>query len=178
MSIKLHFRPIPPADGIRDNRAHREESVVESLIHDAFGPDARRDHTPDGAPFIPGRQDVYISLSHSQEICVLEVSDAPVGVDVETQRPQLARVAARFMSTTEMEHISHPSDSHEYLHELLLHWTAKEAVYKLLHTPGLPLDSIILSPDHDRATAAGRTCIISYRHLSPTSTVAIATFGG
>lgn len=139
---RLFTAQLPPGD----TRREREQSAVRGLLVEAFGPGAQLGHTPEGAPYIIGVGDVHISISHCADMAVLVVSDRPIGVDVETLRPQLRKVASRFLSPEEA--LRNPD-----LPTLMALWTIKEAVYKAALTPGLPLTSITTNPAMTEATA-------------------------
>lgn len=118
--------------------AEREASLL--LARRVAGLGAVIDHYPDGAPFIPGFGG-HISLSHCRSLAAIALSSSPhIGIDAEIWRPQLIRVAPKFLSPAEL-----PFWSATPL-RLLFAWTIKEAVYKAARTPGLPLHHISL-PD-------------------------------
>ena len=170
--IRLFSAPVVRSDQ-SGSRRECEKQTVARLVCRTFGQGATLDHCPDGAPYINGRPDVFISISHSSDTCILAVSDAPVGVDVESQRAQLVRVMRKYMADCELESL--PEDEAAIMDRLLHHWTAKEAIYKLMRTPGLSLREIVLSPRMDSATAMGRECSLSFsRHGE--ELVAVASF--
>lgn len=159
----LYFQPIPPCS--RAGRRAREREAAQALVSQAFGPDVVLTHTPEGAPMIEGKGNVFISLTHSIDLCILAVStDGPIGIDTETSREQLRRVAHKFLAPDEGEVTD--------LHALLLLWTAKEAVYKAALTPGLSLQEIIVTGH--LATAHGITYHIDYPQITPERVTAVA----
>lgn len=113
-----------------------ERTAIASLLNEALGPDTTLSHRPDGSPAIniPG---IEISISHCRTCAVIALSDRPVGVDVETDRAQLARVAPRVLSPDELIY---------YNDCLVKAWTLKEALYKAALTPGLDFRHDILLP--------------------------------
>ena len=154
----LYRRPLPHST--RETRREAEREASLSLIAEAFGPGARLLHHPDGAPQIPEAPAGWVySLSHSADECILAVGHGfeAIGVDVERERPQLARVRRKFLSEKELEWISEAD-----MPALLRAWTAKEAVYKAARTPGLPLTEIELRSDFGEAVAEGRRYALSY----------------
>lgn len=113
------------------SRRDAEVQAVEALLRRAFGERCVLSHDSEGAPFIAG-SDVSISISHSRTHAALAVCGrCPVGVDIETRRPQLARVAPRVLSPAELEAYGAEPDG------LLRAWTLKEALYKAALTPGV-----------------------------------------
>lgn len=67
----------------------------------------------------------FISISHCQGYAAAIAAKAPVGIDVECIHPRVQRVKDRFLSADE-QRVLGPSDA-----DLMLGWTAKEAVYKM-----------------------------------------------
>lgn len=118
-------------------RAERE--AVLKLVHEAFGPDVGYTHDADGAPVVEG-VDSYISVSHCSDRAVLAVrNEGPVGVDIERFRPQLRRIARKFLTDAESA-VAPLSDE-----ALLRLWTAKEAVFKAASDPSLTVSRIEVS---------------------------------
>ena len=175
MKIETYSTPLTVASGQTRREAEREASLL--LVTEAFGPDAANTHDPEGRPQVTGADGFngMISISHSAGTCVLAVVDEPgisIGIDTETWREQLRRVAARFMSADEVNAYNTPQ-------LLLLAWTAKEAIYKAAHTPGLALQDIRLplpAPDSTTFTATARSTdyIISSMNLSDTEATTVA----
>lgn len=139
-------------DTRRANRHAIESEGVKELVRRVFGTDATLCHTPAGAPFINGYNG-HISISHGSGYALLAVSDTrPVGVDIESPRPTLRRVASRFLSPSEFSVYS-SSDA-----LLLRSWTAKEAIFKALGIDSLTIGHIILPEDPEQTvfTAFGQ----------------------
>ncbi|MDE6121375.1 MAG: 4'-phosphopantetheinyl transferase superfamily protein [Muribaculaceae bacterium] len=130
-------------------RATRERSTVAALMKEAFGSEIEILHMPDGAPFADVQ--ASISISHCLSMAALAVAPAHCrpGVDIETLRPQLQRVASRVFSTTELKHYG------KDLRSLTEAWTLKEAAYKAAGIPGLDFRrEIILPTDVSRIITA------------------------
>lgn len=119
--------------GGRENRRMREEAAVAALVQEVFGVGALKENDALGAPTVRvGGKKVSeaISISHSARYAVLAVGSCRLlGVDVEENRPQLARVAPRIMSGEEVA----VYEGRE--HGLLEAWTLKEAMYKAVRGP-------------------------------------------
>lgn len=146
----------------RGERRAAEDAAVTTLVRCAFGETAVRSHDAQGAPYITlvgarrdGRSEgddrrinTGISISHSRRFAVLVVSrtGSEIGVDIESARPQLARVCRRILSTAEYA---------AYDGALVRAWTAKEAVYKASrrYFATEPEYSRDISIDGDTATA-------------------------
>lgn len=81
---------------------------------------------PGGKPFLSGTP-IHFSLSHSGEIAACALCDAPVGIDVETERPLKEPLLRRCFSEEEQRLIlesEHPAASFTSL------WTRKESYLK------------------------------------------------
>lgn len=111
-----------------DSRGREAERLaVSGLVSHALGESVVPGHRPDGSPTIsvPG---IEISVSHCATCAVIALSDRHIGIDVETDRSQLVRVAPRVLSPAELKY---------YSNNLVGAWTLKEALYKAALTPGL-----------------------------------------
>lgn len=74
----------------------------------------------------------YISISHSYTFSAIIISDHPVGIDIEKQRPKILKIAHKFSTP-----LPHPSLSNnlDRIRKLTIVWGAKEAVYKSYAQP-------------------------------------------
>lgn len=141
-SIAVWLAEIPsgPADlSLRQ----RERQAVEGLIREAFGRTLPLGHRADGAPLLP--VDASISISHCAGVAALAVgpAGAHIGIDIETLRPQLQRIAPKFLSADEQR--VYGVD----LEGLVAAWTLTEAAYKAAGVAGLHLVSDIRLPLED-----------------------------
>ena len=93
--------------------------------HDLMYDDKGKPHLKDGK---------YISISHSFEYTGLIISDHPVGIDIEKQRPVIKKIAHKFTPVSKYEHIN---DDNERIRKLTVVWCAKESTYKLYGKKGL-----------------------------------------
>jgi len=88
--------------------------AYKGLYKDAFG-----------KPFL-NHSDWQISLSHCHQVAAAVIHQRQtVGIDIEQPRPQLRRVAPKFLSQQEIDFTQYD------LNSLSLVWSAKEALYKL-----------------------------------------------
>lgn len=140
--VRVLMCPLP-ADGYG---REAERRAVAALLAHAL-PGAVLSHTPEGAPVVAGGP--FISISHSRTQAALAIcTSEPVGIDVETQRAQLRRVAPRVLSDAEMEAYGATDEG------LLQAWTLKEALYKAALTPGLDFRRDIRLPLGDEKNEA------------------------
>ncbi len=78
-----------------------------------------------GKPFLEP-SDIHINYSHAGDYLLWgEHAQFPIGVDLESKRPQLERIATKFCSERELDELSG-----DRLEGLLAIWTCKEAMYK------------------------------------------------
>jgi len=144
--VSVHAAVVPCPDGRGAvSRAVAERAAVRALLLEATGGTVEvLEHTPDGAPRLPGGNG-SVSVSHCRGVAALAVSACGrrIGVDVESRGrgAQLRRVARRFLSATQSEAWSVSDES------LLRAWTIKEALYKAEERPGWALADIPLPPD-------------------------------
>lgn len=109
----------------------QEYLSVRMLLRIALGHEARIDHDQSGKPFLPDEPDVRISISHTKNYAALFVSHhREVGVDIEQMSDRILRVKSKFLCERELSLIDEMDKT-----QLLLCWSAKEALYKLI--PGL-----------------------------------------
>lgn len=83
-------------------------------------------HTPEGQPFLSDNS-FQISISHSKDYAVVLLhKEKKVGVDIENRSNRILKIENRFMSIDE-----YIDPDNRILH-LILHWCAKETLYKLM----------------------------------------------
>lgn len=94
-----------------------------------------------GKPFLTDNS-AFISISHTKGyVAVMLSSFAPVGIDIEQYGQRVHRVSDRFIRSDEQIE-PYQGDT---TWSLLLHWSAKEAVYKCMVNPDADLRKIGLS---------------------------------
>jgi 4'-phosphopantetheinyl transferase len=93
------------------------------------------DREPSGRPYVRGRDDMHVSVSHTPGMAAVAVrGPGPVGVDVEAVRPLPAlALSRRWMSTVDSDWLARQPAEHRGNAFLGL-WTAKEALGKLYGT--------------------------------------------
>ncbi len=137
------------ADGFRA----AERRAVASIL--GFAPD----HRPDGEPFSAARPGLHISVSHCRRLAAVAVDPArKTGIDIETLRGSLIRVAQRFLSRYELEYYGTSPV------RLLQAWTLKEALLKCSGHLGADLRRDVILPcgPGKSATVDGRPYNIIY----------------
>ncbi len=78
-----------------------------------------------GKPYID-EIDEHISISHTKNACaILFTRESNPGLDIELERPQLAKITSKYLSSVELE--KHDATN---LKILTILWAAKEAMFK------------------------------------------------
>ena len=174
-SFMVYLTPITATGNA--SRSGREQAANRRLLSTVFGEKAMKGHYDDGAPFIVGREDIPISISHSTSTFLLAVekTGCRIGADIESARPQLERVKSKFLTANESQRKDRIKDAEAGMDFLVKCWTAKEAVYKAARTPGLGLTEIEVTDDFRMADARGTRYVIFYYSTDAGETICIAT---
>ncbi len=93
--------------------------------------DITLEYTKDGKPYISSMSDIYISISHSDNLVVCAVSDRVVGIDVEKIRDYNDKIANKYFNTIGKQKLKLSKNKDEDFTTL---WTEKEASLKCLGT--------------------------------------------
>lgn len=105
----------------------REWLAVRVLLKQLTGEEKEICYLPTGKPYMADGSN-YLSISHSRGIAAVMISpETEVAIDIEKISRRVKNVASRFMSERELATVV----DDDILH-ILIHWTAKEAMYKLL----------------------------------------------
>ena len=109
-----------------------QSAAARQLLGQLLGFDPVVEHDAHGAPYLPARPDLYISLSHCRTAVAAAVSgEGPVGIDVESRRRVDRGLMARVCTADEMATIDRSDDPTMAFLRL---WTRKEAVLKCRRT--------------------------------------------
>lgn len=120
--IKLYL-----ADSAKTSEHDDALKLAAYALCDTFGWEVPILKDVHGKPYV--REDgIYISIAHSQERCLVAVSNSEIGVDIEYRAPgeeRLIRIADRYFTEKEAEYVkANPS---ERFYEI---WCAKESYIK------------------------------------------------
>ena len=89
--------------------------------------------TPSGKPYLADG-DAFISISHTQGYVAVAYSKChEVAVDIEQYGTRVKRVAHKFIREDEQVSIQAGNE----IYAMLLHWSAKESLFKLLDVEGV-----------------------------------------
>lgn len=121
----------------------REWLAVRAMVSRRFGEDARVVYDDAGKPCLDGMGG-YFSISHTDGYAVMAYSrNKEIGVDVELVSRNVMSVAARFMQLDVLDAFQ----SGERGFVALVHWCAKEALFKIVGNLGGNFkDNILVGP--------------------------------
>lgn len=84
-----------------------------------------------GCPYIEGRDNVFVSLSHSYGVVMCAFSDTPIGVDIELVKKRRKSVESRVFTDGEISLVDSAEDEDK---AFILLWTLKESYLKAIGT--------------------------------------------
>lgn len=99
-----------------------EQEVVLKKLREYY-PYAKINHTKNGVPLIDGAPFSHISISHRKGWYAFALSQENIGLDIEIRNKNLKNGHHYFLNENEFQFM-------EQEEQLLLIWSAKEAVYK------------------------------------------------
>lgn len=106
----------------------QEWLAVRVLLKELCGEEKKIAYLPSGKPYLEDGS-AFISFSHTLGyVAVALHPSAEVGVDIEQYGTRVQRVAARFIREDEKVSV----ESGDEIYALLLHWSAKETMFKLM----------------------------------------------
>ena len=117
--------------------------TVRTLLKTLSGEEKEIAYQPSGKPYLPDHS-YHISISHTKGYVAMVLNEEKeVAIDIETISPRVLKIKDRFLSEKETQSIS---EDNEIVH-LLLHWSAKESVFKILDAENVNYQSQIqISP--------------------------------
>lgn len=108
-----------------------ERVATRVLLKQLLEDEVKISYYTNGKPYLVDSEN-HISISHTKGYVAVIISRSEVvGVDIEYISDRVKRIRSRFVS--DIEYID---PSNEVLH-LLLHWSAKESIYKALSREGV-----------------------------------------
>ena len=103
--------------------------AVRILLKELLGEEKEIDYLPSGKPFLKDRS-AYISFSHTSGYVAVAVHPTKeVGIDIEQYGKRVCKVASRFVREDESVSV----EAGDEIYALLLHWSAKETMFKLMN---------------------------------------------
>ena len=114
----------------KENEHAEAKSLAERAFFELFGRVAEMTHDSGGKPCFEGESGVSVSVSHSENLCLVAISDHQVGVDIEYMKPgdeHLIRLAERYFTRSEAEYVK--LDPYHHFYEV---WCKKESYVKYM----------------------------------------------
>lgn len=106
----------------------QEWLAVRVLLKELLGEEKEIAYLPSGKPYLKD-ESMYVSFSHTAGYVAVAIHpSAEVGVDIEQYGTRVQRVSSRFIREDEKVSIA----SGDEIYGLLLHWSAKETMFKLM----------------------------------------------
>ena len=106
----------------------REWLSVRVLLKEILGEEKIIDYLPSGKPYLTDGS-WKIGISHTKEYAAVILDKKnEVSIDIEHISPRVNKIQSRFMNEKEKQSLS---QINELIH-ILLHWSAKESMYKIL----------------------------------------------
>ena len=125
LSFKERYLPI--IERMTENRK-REWLTIRVLLKELLGEEKEILYNSFGKPYLSDNS-FYISISHTKGYAALIISkENEVAVDIEKIKPKVKNVQKKFVNEEEEKFLS---QSNELIHLLLL-WSAKESLFKML----------------------------------------------
>ena len=120
---------------------HKKEWLAtRTLLNQLNGNKSQIRYHNDGRPFLEYGQ-TNISISHTKNfVAVMLLTENLPGIDIELKSREVGRVARRFLSPEEYDGCMAQTEYRN--RNLLIHWCAKEAVFKMI-----PFGNIEFSTD-------------------------------
>ena len=113
----------------RFSAPHRRQEwlSVRALLARLAGKEAEIGYLPSGKPYLL-RSSAFVSISHTRGYVAVICGTEPVGIDIEQYGRRVHKVASRFIRDDEQANAWQGDNTWS----LLLHWSAKEVMYKCL----------------------------------------------
>lgn len=150
------------------DKRRKEWLAVRVLLAQMLGEEKHIAYQESGKPYLIDHS-FYISISHTKDYVAVILSEkSSVGIDIECFRDKVCHLSHRFVRDDERAFPYNGIDTWS----LLLHWSAKEAIYKCIKDADPEFLKIRLSPFEPQSegvveakefwTPQSRTMLVSY----------------
>jgi 4'-phosphopantetheinyl transferase len=127
---------------ITNDKRKCEFLAVRLLLQKMMQKKKEISYTDSGKPIL--EENIHISISHSSELVVVLLTAKPAGIDVESIHRKTDKIAARYLSESELRHID---KTQEPAFTRILYWCAKEALFKCTPLEGINFkNQLLLKP--------------------------------
>jgi 4'-phosphopantetheinyl transferase EntD len=146
----FQFSPLEKTEFEKINAPKRQTEylAIRLLLQKLSGRKTEISYQPDGKPVLKESK-LNISISHSANLVVVLLAETACGVDAELKDRSIENVAKRFLHPDEISHIN-SSGNRRFLQ--ILHWCAKEAIFKCSRQHGIQFDKQIKIEPFDAVT--------------------------
>lgn len=103
----------------------KREWLCTRILLNHLRPEAELKNLKNGKPYLADGS--HISISHSEELAGVVISDHPVGLDIQRPVEKMRRISSRFCNETELTDAANSGNPLTYVSMI---WSAKEAVFK------------------------------------------------
>lgn len=129
-------------DAFTSSNRKLEWLSVRVLLYQLLGEEKQIEYESDGKPHLADRSQ-YISISHTRGyVAVILSTVAEVGIDIEHYGQRIHKIVSRFMRDDEKA----GTYDGDITWGLLLHWSAKEALFKCVEGSEADLQRLRLEP--------------------------------
>ena len=119
---------LPCLSQITSEKRKKEWLTVRVLLKEILGEEKEILYTSSGKPYFSDNS-YQISISHTKGFVAVALHpEMKIGIDIEQISPRIHKIRSRFMNEKEEANLN---KEHEEIH-LLLHWSAKESMFKIL----------------------------------------------
>jgi 4'-phosphopantetheinyl transferase len=127
---KLSFEDLITYSSITALHRRKEWLATRALLNQLAGEPMQIKYSTEGCPFLE-KGKYHISISHTAGFVAVILHKIFIpGIDIEHSTRQVGRVASRFLSADEFGACTEQSGISN--RKLLLHWCAKEAIFKMV----------------------------------------------
>ena len=149
-------------NGMQSELHQRGFLSIRHLLKEAGYSDNDLYYKDNGKPYLKDGR--HISITHSFIFSSIIISDAThVGIDIEKQRDKILRIAHKF---TTVEDYNHLTNQEELVRKLTIVWGAKESLYKIYEQEGLSFLKHIYVEDFCFEDAQTTATITYKKHVS------------
>ena len=128
-TLRLVLQRIPAASSAAEQHRLDHQLLEQVLQEQGIAPPYALQKGEHGKPFLVHHPNMQINLSHCKEAVLCGVSNMPLGVDVEANRPFRERVMRRVLTEAEQQTVM---QAEEPALPFLRFWTLKESFVKAL----------------------------------------------
>jgi phosphopantetheinyl transferase len=143
-------------------RRKKEWLATRILLKEVISEPSTICYQKDGKPYLQNNP-YNIGISHSAEFAVLYIhKEKTPGIDIENRDRSIEKIAPKFMSEAELKSCLINKDEYSK-NKLFIHWSAKEAVFKMIPHQGIEFSTQIIVSPFNMNNQGGKIDAV-YRH--------------